>query len=125
MKTVKDILGLLHLNDASWLCESKNSQRYRRRKIPSYLLHKICSDYPTYVCQSTLSLAFAEVNSIKLEINMTEYTEEFQKGLDDLKKEMLEKKKLPDNLNPEVLEKKTPPETISLEAGLVTGYYFI
>ncbi len=99
-KTIEAILSLVQLNKASWLCESKNSQKYRRRKIPSYLLHKISCEYPTYVCQSTLSLAFAEVNSIKLEINLSEYNECFQK---------LE------------IEGKSQPEKITIDAGLVTG----
>ena len=68
------------------------------------MLHKVSSDYPTYVCQSTLSLAFAEVNSIKLLINMSEYKEEFKKALEDVK-----------------VFDKNPPETISIDAGLVTG----
>lgn len=97
-KTINDILSLVQLNDASWLCESKNSQKYRRRKIPSYLLHKISCEYPTYVCQSTLSLAFAEVNSIKLSVNLSEYKEAFMKY----------------NSHEEI-------KKIEIEAGLVTG----
>jgi len=95
-KTIKDILSLVQLNDVSWFCESKNSQRYRRRKIPSYLLHKISCEYPTYVCQSTLSLAFAEVNSIKLEVNLSEYEDAFRKLA-------------------------IPVQKITIDAGLVTG----
>ena len=99
-KTIKDILSLVQFNNASWLCESKTSQKYRRRKIPSYLLHKISCEYPTYVCQSTLSLAFAEVNSITLEINLSEYHDAFKK-LDE--------------------EGKAIPQTLKIDAGLVTG----
>ncbi len=68
------------------------------------MLHKISSEYPTYVCQSTLSLAFAEVNSIRLQIDMSEYKEEFKKALEDEKE-----------------FNKFPPDNISLDAGLVTG----
>ncbi len=95
---IKDLNNLLKLNSSSWLTENKGALRYRRRKIPSYLLHKISTNNPTYLCQSTLSLAFAEKNSISLTVHLTEYEKTFvEQGVKD------------------------PPKTTDIEAGLVTG----
>jgi phosphatidylinositol-4,5-bisphosphate 3-kinase len=73
-KSIKDLKSIVDFSNANWLCASREAVNYKRRKIPTYLLHKDSSKYPTYLCQSTLSLAFANVNSIKLNVNLKQYT---------------------------------------------------
>lgn len=75
-QTIRNINQLLRFDHPYWLFESESARNYRFRKLPKYLLKKISSDYPTYICQSGLSLAFAETDSIILEINITQYHKE-------------------------------------------------
>lgn len=72
-KAIDDIEQLLRLRTGNWLFNSPEVDRYRRRTLPSYLLHRESSNLPVYMSQSTLSLAFAEVTSIKLIVNLINY----------------------------------------------------
>jgi phosphatidylinositol-4,5-bisphosphate 3-kinase len=47
---IKNIDSMLNLKNGQWLMATKEIDHYRRRKIPSYLLHKQSSSYPTYLC---------------------------------------------------------------------------
>ncbi|CAD8088033.1 unnamed protein product [Paramecium primaurelia] len=102
LQAIQQIESMLKLKTGTWLMASKQIDQYRRRKIPSYLLHKQSSSIPTYLCQSTLSQAFVKVNSIKLQVKLNQYRELFQ------------------NMPAEVqlMEK---PNIVEIEAGLVTG----
>lgn len=49
------------------------ADRYRRRKIPQYLIARESSDTPCYVHQSELSKAFNSISHITLKVYIMEY----------------------------------------------------
>lgn len=53
--------------------EAMRNQRYRRREISEYLLHKIVNQEPTYLAESSMSDAFSTVTSLKLIVDLSEY----------------------------------------------------
>ncbi|KAL4490435.1 hypothetical protein ABPG72_002645 [Tetrahymena utriculariae] len=116
-KAINDLRQIIDYDKSSWLFESEQAKRFQRRKIPSYLLHKDSSEYPTYLCQSNLSLAFANVNSIKLVVLLGNYED---KLLDWKQEPPQNEKKQEDKVikdeKPQKYEKR-----IEIEAGLVTG----
>ena len=75
-QTIRNINQLLKLDNPHWLYESNFAKNYRFRKLQPYLLKKITCEFPLYICNSDLSLAFAEVTSIDLEILLTQYQKE-------------------------------------------------
>ena len=72
-QSLNDLNLILEKTNKYWFCGSKQAIKYRRRKIPSYLLHHDSPKYPMYLCQSKLSLAFANVNNIKLKVDLDYY----------------------------------------------------
>ncbi|CAD8121098.1 unnamed protein product [Paramecium sonneborni] len=72
-KDIKDIQRLVQLPDSSWNMDTQRNQRYRRREISEYLLHKIVNQEPTYLAESSMSDAFSEVTSLKLIVDLSDY----------------------------------------------------
>lgn len=75
---VDDLNSISNLSQGNWLMASEEVMNYRRRKIPSYILSKDVHQQPTYICQSTLSFAFSNVNSIKLVVDLNQYKSELK-----------------------------------------------
>lgn len=69
----------------TWLF-SKEAKKFRKRKIPSYLLAKETPEYPIYLSQSSLSKAFSNINRIVLRVHLYKYQKEIQESLDHLSK---------------------------------------
>ena len=90
-QTIRSINQLLKLDHPHWLFESESARNYRYRKLNSYLLKKITCEFPLYLCNSDLSLAFAEVAEIEVEVLLSNY-----------QKEIVELMKKAGNLRPEV-----------------------
>jgi hypothetical protein len=88
------IAKIVQLPDSEWDICSAEAWRYRRRKICEYLLHKMIDPEPTYLAQSPMSDAFANVTSLKFLVNISEYVK-----LEDTSPEQYYAK-----LNPLVLE---------------------
>ena len=101
-KAIAQLQRVVDMNNGHWLSYSKEFDRYRRRKIPHYLLKYRYTNYPLYICSSTLSLAFAKVQYIQVEVLLDNYIPQFIKnGFKDFGKGELK---------------------IELDVGLVTGY---
>ena len=49
------------------------ADRYRRRKLPQYLIAREISEFPCYVCQSELSKAFNSISHIVLRVYIMNY----------------------------------------------------
>ncbi|CAD8171964.1 unnamed protein product [Paramecium pentaurelia] len=72
-KDIMDIQKLVQLPDSSWNMDTLRNQRYRRREISEYLLHKIVNQEPTYLAESSMSDAFSKVTSLKLIVDLSDY----------------------------------------------------
>ena len=79
-QTIRSINQLLKLDNPHWLFESTFAKAYRYRKLHTYLLKKITCEFPIYICNSDLSLAFADITSFNIEVLLTQ----FQKEIMDL-----------------------------------------
>jgi len=75
-QTIRSINQLLKLDNPHWLFESQPARNYRYRKLHPYLLKKITCEFPLYLCNSDLSLAFAEVTEITIEVLLNQYQKE-------------------------------------------------
>jgi phosphatidylinositol-4,5-bisphosphate 3-kinase len=71
---MEGIERLIHLNTGKWICVSREVDEYRRRPLPSYLLHKQSSSVALYLAQSTLSLAFCETTTIHFNVDLIGYS---------------------------------------------------
>ena len=67
------IKNLIKLEGFIWLANKGESDKYRRRKLPQYLISRELSDYPCYIFQSELSKAFNSISHISLRVNLMEY----------------------------------------------------
>jgi hypothetical protein len=88
--TMKQLTFLKDSFTTKWWFRSHESECFRRRKLPSYLLHQDCLRYPTYEAHSKLSLAFSDIQTIELEVDISEY----QDAIVLLGQEVLEKNRL-------------------------------
>ncbi len=77
-----------------WWFKSESAQLYRRRRLPIYLIQEDCARYPTYEAHSNLSLAFSEVHSLELRVNISEYAEVITSQLGNSSKVLLDEIKL-------------------------------
>lgn len=61
---------MLYSNDnvAHWFENSAEVENYRRRPIPSYLLHPRPPRYLTFLAQSDMSAAFSNIHSIMIKV---------------------------------------------------------
>mgnify|MGYP006976744198 CR=1 FL=1 len=138
--TIKQLSFLRDASTTKWWFRSEEAYAYRRRKLLSYLIHQDCSKYPTFEAHSSLSLAFADVNSIKVTIDLSEYYETITAQVEEHKREKLLGKSqnmshTDDEKDSEVSynasetsklsgttrEIKMPPKEIKLNISLVTG----
>ena len=75
---IKQIKSKLMFDQGVWMFESAQSKEYRRRPLPSYIDISHISQYPMYLCQSSLSLAFADISTIEVEIDFSKYRSVFE-----------------------------------------------
>ncbi|CAD8067341.1 unnamed protein product [Paramecium primaurelia] len=57
-----------HENVAHWLQDSSEVEQYRRRNIPSYLLHPKQQQYRRYLLESNMGFSFSNIYTIKFNI---------------------------------------------------------
>jgi hypothetical protein len=67
------IKNLTKIDGFVWLSNKGEADKYRRRKLPQYLISREVSDYPCYIFQSELSKAFNKISHITLRVNLMEY----------------------------------------------------
>jgi len=67
------IKNLTKIEGFIWLANKGEGDKYRRRKLPQYLIARELSDYPCYIFQSELSKAFNQISHITLRVNLMEY----------------------------------------------------
>lgn len=67
------IKNLTKIDGFVWLSNKGEADKYRRRKLPQYLVSREVSDYPCYIFQSELSKAFNKISHITLRVNLMEY----------------------------------------------------
>lgn len=71
--TMKQLSFLRDSSSTKWWFHSHDSECYRRRKLPNYLIHQDCSRYPIFEAHSKLSLAFSDIQTIEIEVDISEY----------------------------------------------------
>lgn len=84
-----------------WWFQSEAAQAYRRRPLPYYLLHPDCKIFPTFENHSNFSLAFKDVHSVELLVDVSQFSHTF--------------------LNIDGKAVKEVPTVMKVNAGLVTG----
>ncbi|CAI2363985.1 unnamed protein product [Moneuplotes crassus] len=72
------IRNLIKLEGFIWLSNKGEADKYRRRKLPQYLLTRELSDYPCYIFQSELSKAFNSIPHINLRVNLMKYDDKIK-----------------------------------------------
>ena len=78
---LEEMDDLIDVNNLKWWYQSNDSKDFRKRKLPMYLLHPDSTKFPCFYQSSDLSLAFADVDSISLNIDLTEYANLTNDGL--------------------------------------------
>lgn len=63
---------MLVLPEFSWTFVGE-ADSYRRRPFPLKFLQYECSNYPVYVFESELSMAFAETKGIEIQVDISEF----------------------------------------------------
>ncbi|KRX06528.1 Protein kinase-like domain [Pseudocohnilembus persalinus] len=126
-QAIKEFQGIINLDKANWLI-NKEARTFRQRKLPSYLLQKNKSDYPIYLAQNNLSLAFADHNYLQLNIDVQAYQNQFEVYYQYERKVVQNTDANPDNFsreNDNQLKEENLDQSqikvIELEAGLVAA----
>jgi hypothetical protein len=70
---LKQIQDLIQLPGSKYNLDTDECWRYRRRQISEYLLHKMINPLPTYLAQSPMSDAFANVLTLKFYVDLSDY----------------------------------------------------
>jgi phosphatidylinositol-4,5-bisphosphate 3-kinase len=64
----------------TWIFHSAEARRYRRRKIPPYLLHRDAGNYPVILIESSLSGAFAKTTRVDIDVDLSNYKEQIEEA---------------------------------------------
>jgi phosphatidylinositol-4,5-bisphosphate 3-kinase catalytic subunit alpha/beta/delta len=87
-KEIEKLEVLRGFRDTDWRFDSQECEKYRRRGIWLYLLQKECSLYPSFICSKELSSAYADVNYIKIQIDVSIYVNYSRDSILDIKDEL-------------------------------------